>query len=837
MRGVVAIASAMLVQALVVSGQRGGGGGGRGCGRPDAQIDPCAGVAAGTVCSFLNANAATVCGVCGSTNRCVDLCVPDGSSNCMTEATDAPATDAPATAEPTAEPTGAPDTDAPPTAVPTAEPTSAPATDPPATAVPTAEPTGVPATDAPATDPPATDAPDTDAPATAEPTAEPTGAPDTDAPPTAVPTAEPTSAPVTGTPVNEADITCPSAPVTGNAIDEPCMDTHIVPSLIAPVFAHPTTLTSTAGRLEVTLTVEQHQLDAGAFKKNVRAFCYEGVCSVPGPTLRVFPGDTVVVTLVNNLLDVEPEQTTSDGEGLNSFREANITNMHTHGLHVDPSEDNVIIGVAPGGGSKTYTYVIPANHLPGTHWYHSHHHGSSSLQVQGGMVGMIVVDVPDFEESPPTEVDTFATESARTQWAGMPVSRMSITHHALCSCNPTGAGFSLRSYSTLREVTGDNIPLGAELVENSDGSQTQQVLLVNGQRQPVREMRVGVWNRFELLNAVGDVYLEIELRTAVALGGGGATACEMMLLSLDGVFPHSGARSISHVLMVPASRAGIAVRCSSAGEFYLQSNPTERASAYDVGFLQNLVTLSVSAAGGDDGTTDAPVLAEADVHRPNYLQNLLDATPVSEWQVATRQGGVVGGGNWLGVGENCATLNDCPQLAFAFPESDDESRKLENFRYRHVGRLCDVEDVVINGGGATPHPLHFHVNHFQVVSYAGNAATLAQWGEVGDWRDTIPAIGGGQLRFRHALDEHGGNVMVHCHFLWHEDQGMMDRYYIAANNADGTGSVDPCTANAAGFCDDSVPSSAFDNAYPQIPGSCSVYRSAAGDAVPQPPTE
>ena len=166
-------------------------------------------------------------------------------------------------------------------------------------------------------------------------------------------------------------------------------------------------------------------------------------------------------------------------------------------------------------------------------------------------------------------------------------------------------------------------------------------------------------------------------------------------------------------------------------------------------------------------------------------------------------------GNWLGVGADCATLDDCPQLAFGFPESDDASRKLENFRYRHVGRLCDVEDVVINGGGATPHPLHFHVNHFQVVSYAGNAATLADWGEVGDWRDTIPAIGGGQLRFRHALDEHGGNVMMHCHFLWHEDQGMMDRYYIAGNNEDGTGSVDPCTADGANFCDDSVPTSAL----------------------------
>ena len=761
------VVCALLLHVAVVGAQRP-------CDRPDTQTEPCVGVADGAVCSFVSANSGqTVCGVCGGTNRCPDLCVGDGSTGCGdVETTSAPETEVPETA--------------------------------------------VPETDVPQTDVPETDVPETDVPETAVPEGE-----------------------SAGTPVEEADLTCTDAPLNGNSLLEPCMDTHIVPSLIAPTFAHQTTLTSTAGRLEVTLTVEQHQLDAGAFKKNVRAYCYEGACSVPGPTLRVFPGDTVVLTLVNNLLDVEPEQETSDGEGLNAMRQANITNMHTHGLHVDPSADNVIIGVAPGGGSKTYTYEIPANHLPGTHWYHSHHHGSSSLQVQGGMVGMIVVDVPDFEESPPTEVETFATESARTQWAGMPVSRMSITHHALCSCNPTGAGFSLHSYSTLREVTGDNIPLGAELVENSDGTQTQQVLLVNGQRQPVREMRVGVWNRFELLNAVGDVYLEIELRTAVALGGGGATACEMMLLSLDGVFPHSGARSISHVLMMPATRAGIAVRCSTAGEFYLQSNPTERASAYDVAFLQNLVTLVVSADGGDDGTTDAPVLAEADVNRPNYLQNMLDTTPVSEWHMATRLAGatVEGGSNWLGVGADCATsTDDCPFLAFGYPESDDSSRHLENYHYRHVGRLCDVEDVVISGGGASPHPMHFHVNHFQVASYSGNPATLADWGEVGDWRDTIPTLGG-QLRVRHALDEHGGNVMVHCHFLWHEDTGMMDRYYIAANNADGTGSVDPCTADGANYCDNSVPSSAFDDAYPQVHGSCVSYRSAAGDVVPQPPTE
>ena len=778
----VAVITCVLAHALMASAQ---------CRQSQDTLDACVGLATNDECTYV-LEGVEVCGFCRTSARCTEgFCRPRADqTRCpvVVPDTDAPETDAPET--------DAPETDAPATSETDAPPTDAPETD-------------VPETDAPDTDVPDTDTPETDAPATPSPS---------------------------GTAVAEADITCASAPVNGNSITEPCMDTYILPRLIAPTFAHPTTLTSADGRLEVTLTVEQHQLDAGAFKKNVRAFCYEGVCSAPGPTLRVFPGDTVVLTLVNNLQDIEPEDTTSDGE-LNSLRDANITNMHTHGLHVDPSEDNVIIGVAPGT-SKTYTYEIPANHLPGTHWYHSHHHGSSSLQVQGGMVGMIVVDVPDFEESPPTEVDTFATEAARTQWAGMPVSRMAITHHALCSCNPTGAGFSLRSYSTLRVATGDNIPLGAELVQNSDGTQTQQTLLVNGQRQPVREVRTGVWNRIELLNAVGDVYLEIELRTTVSLNGAtGENACTMMLISLDGVFLHSGARTVTHVLLVPGSRAGVAVMCSEAGEYYLQSNPTERASALDVGFLQNLVTWSVTANGGDDGTTTAPTLATDEIVLPNYLQDLQGVSGVvSEWQLSTRQGGVVGGGNHLGVGTDCAaTPADCPQIAFGFPESDDSTRHLENFHYRHVGRLCDIEDVVINGNGATPHPMHFHVNHFQLISYSGNANTLANWGEVGDWRDTIPALNG-VTRFRHALDGHGGNVMVHCHFLWHEDQGMMDRYYVAALNADGTAPVEPCSATGTDtFCDDSVPSAAFDDAYPQVPGTCVSYRTSADDVVPVAP--
>jgi hypothetical protein len=55
------------------------------------------------------------------------------------------------------------------------------------------------------------------------------------------------------------------------------------------------------------------------------------------------------VTLVNELA-VETNQAS---KGLNDLRAPNHTNIHTHGLHVDPAVDNAMLGVAPGA-SRTY---------------------------------------------------------------------------------------------------------------------------------------------------------------------------------------------------------------------------------------------------------------------------------------------------------------------------------------------------------------------------------------------------------------------------------------------------------------------------------------------------
>ncbi|WP_298591804.1 multicopper oxidase family protein [uncultured Kocuria sp.] len=134
----------------------------------------------------------------------------------------------------------------------------------------------------------------------------------------------------------------------------------------------PEVLSSRDGVLDVALEAAPAQVRVGAREANVQAF--NG--SLPGPTLRVRPGDTVQVAMTNGL-------------------EA-PTNLHVHGLHVSPEDngDNPFVRIEPGE-SFDYEYVLPQDHPPGTYWYHPHHHGHVADQLAAGLYGAIVVEDPD----------------------------------------------------------------------------------------------------------------------------------------------------------------------------------------------------------------------------------------------------------------------------------------------------------------------------------------------------------------------------------------------------------------------------------------------------------
>jgi len=126
----------------------------------------------------------------------------------------------------------------------------------------------------------------------------------------------------------------------------------------------------------------------------VRLRSYQGDAIDPNapfvsPTVEVSPGDTLRITL-NNQLPKDP--TCTSPASVNTPHCFNGTNLHTHGLWVNPggNGDNVLISINPGV-SFQYEYKIPPDHPAGTFWYHTHRHGSTALQVSSGMAGALIV--------------------------------------------------------------------------------------------------------------------------------------------------------------------------------------------------------------------------------------------------------------------------------------------------------------------------------------------------------------------------------------------------------------------------------------------------------------
>jgi len=94
------------------------------------------------------------------------------------------------------------------------------------------------------------------------------------------------------------------------------------------------------------------------------------------------------------------------------FHGADVTNIHYHGTHVSPQphQDFVLLKLfsenqtdpAPPPESETVAHgsyqtninPFPWNQAPGTQWYHPHKHGSTALQVLNGMAGALIIQGP-----------------------------------------------------------------------------------------------------------------------------------------------------------------------------------------------------------------------------------------------------------------------------------------------------------------------------------------------------------------------------------------------------------------------------------------------------------
>jgi FtsP/CotA-like multicopper oxidase with cupredoxin domain len=310
-----------------------------------------------------------------------------------------------------------------------------------------------------------------------------------------------------------------------------------------------------------TLEMGEATFDINGETLTTRAYRQEGGdYTIPGPTLVMEPGNKYVLRF-KNTLPYQPKVMEH-----NVFKDPNITNVHTHGLHISgesPGDD--VTRFFEGGYGGDYVYDIPANHMGGTFWYHAHHHGSTFLQVSSGAFGLIIID--DSNDGLPPNV-----------------SAMEEQHLVLGYLEPGNAA-----------GTG-----GDSLISGSFSAGWTINGTVNGNVC----LPPDTWQHWRMLVADQDARL-VDLE----IGDG----CEVGFMARDGVWRTEAPASITGntLTLTGASRADLAIRCTTD-------------SSISVGGVQvaNIYVDGTADSGPHPYDGDGVSTWSAD--RPDYLRDLRD---------------------------------------------------------------------------------------------------------------------------------------------------------------------------------------------------------------------
>lgn len=250
-----------------------------------------------------------------------------------------------------------------------------------------------------------------------------------------------------------------------------------------------------------------------------------------------------------------------------------------------------------------------------------------------------------------------------------------------------------------------------------------------------------VWIRVKMLYTNEQSLLTLEFSDPLKKG-----KCQFALLAKDGVYLASGPRIIrtntagtTRIYMSQAQRLDLAVRCDGPANQVIQAY---RYSQYETPQKINVFKITIRARPSSIPASPFQIQNAAYMPcLPKHLQDLRGAIVAQDFDISLPFTGV--------------TINGQAFKGF------DATYALVNFT-----RDAVVQFTVTGQGD---HPMHFHVVHVQAQTDSSDG-----WTKAGDWVDTF-ALKNFAYRARMDLP---GRVMMHCHSLIHQQQGMAATYWI-----------------------------------------------------------
>lgn len=399
----------------------------------------------------------------------------------------------------------------------------------------------------------------------------------------------------------------------------------------------------------------------------------------------------------------------------------NNTNMHTHGFHVSPFQDDIFRKVPPGDASQ-YTYKLD-NHTPGTMWYHPHVHGSTAIQVASGMSGVIIIEDPDLSSFP----DLAA--------ASEPAQERIMVFNQIMYDEEIG---ELPDFNTLGRIFG-----GA--------SQGPKGTTINGVTVPKMRMEKGEVQRWRMVHSGYHSNVALHFPEEI----------EVLQIAVDGIM-FDEARKMRTIHLSPGNRTDLLVKVPKSAtksvydintirykaecEYFPEDtaciNPVQRPSDPPVEAMMKIIV------EGDREEMGLPGLLPGPVNHP-YIQD-----------------------------KEVVNLGNPRKTTFDVPNAGTDSIKFvingEAFKGDTIHEtltLGTAEDWLLQADMGT-HPYHIHINPFQVKTFGERTLSTPMW------KDVVMVANKKPVHIRARYTRYWGDFVLHCHLLHHEDQGMMQRIRI-----------------------------------------------------------
>lgn len=523
-------------------------------------------------------------------------------------------------------------------------------------------------------------------------------------------------------------------------------------------------------------------------------------------------------------------------------------NLHTHGLHVSPTgnSDNVLISI-PNGSTNTYRYAIPEDHPEGLYWYHSHLHQLTTPQVYRGLVGMLVIGRADggipavwdndlpvrtmalqynyvFDRSGgqavmnnpfwPANVSTLQRATAEQLADGTYEPKLTPVNFA---DSAPGTRYMTAWWDGPLSVNNNRgvyqyVPSNLQSFRSRDGSvripadpglpdaDRDLQYTVNGQFQPVIAAAPGQTEIWVIGNFTDAAYLRVAV-TSTATG----ERVPIRVVAQDGN-PYERVQSALEddgkaLLLPPATRYAIAVTMPQEGGLRLEM-PT-----YEGKLPMTLSNKGIAYT--NNGTNQPPAVTGTLRINPEHV-SYADGFFVYPTQTLLTMEPAAGEGttvpfepgqpldaytSFVDLSNTTPDVRRTLEISGGFANENASNEDLNAFAYQFANnqfpnipllqpRLNSTEQWNFVNENNDQHPIHIHVNDFQVISYIDPVAGF-QLRDLpfGQDNQNTPAplfnadgskvLEPGRMSLRTYFRDFIGTYVLHCHRLNHEDNGLM----------------------------------------------------------------